>query len=185
MGAADARAVNDRSPIPRGRPGSALRSLVGAYVSLSRWIWRHLPSAVQRHPFCELYGRHLHWVVRRYAERKQYVATFFLRNRAELELTRVLAARLGAGSRVQVAVLACSKGAEVYSIAWALRSARPTSRSRSKPSTSRPRFWSSPNAASTRLRAPTPTARPRATQRPKMLSPGPRARTRTRQSSNG
>ncbi len=38
---------------------------------------------------------------------------------------RRLVSRMGAGSGMKIAVLACSKGAEVYSIAWALRSARP------------------------------------------------------------
>jgi hypothetical protein len=72
-----------------------------------------------------MYGSHVHWVVRRHSERKQYFGTFFLRNRAELELMQRLVARASAASRVDIAVLACSKGAEVYSIAWALRAGRP------------------------------------------------------------
>jgi len=51
-----------------------------------------------------------------------YLGTFFLRNRPELELLRRLS---GVGSRVRIAVLGSSNGAEVYSIAWALRSAQP------------------------------------------------------------
>ena len=62
-------------------------------------------------------------MVRLDAERKQYFGTFFMRNRAEMELMCRL---LGHdGSTFTIAVLACSKGAEVYSIAWTLRSARP------------------------------------------------------------
>ena len=57
--------------------------------------------------------------------RKQYVATFFLRNRPELELMRRLLDHKGDGSSLQISVLGCSKGAEVYSIAWIIRSARP------------------------------------------------------------
>jgi SAM-dependent methyltransferase len=38
---------------------------------------------------------------------------------------RRLAARAGYGSIMDIAVFACSKGAEVYSIAWALKAARP------------------------------------------------------------
>jgi chemotaxis methyl-accepting protein methylase len=64
-------------------------------------------------------------MVRFHADRKQYFATFFLRNRAELELMRRLAGQKAPGSKLHIAVLACSKGAEVYSILWTIRSARP------------------------------------------------------------
>jgi len=64
-------------------------------------------------------------MVRLHAERKQYFATFFLRNRAELELMLRLAGRNPHASKLKLAVLACSKGAEVYSIAWTIRSTRP------------------------------------------------------------
>ena len=64
-------------------------------------------------------------MVRLEAERKQYFATFFLRNRPELELMRRLVDQKAYGSSINLTVLACSKGAEVYSIAWSLRSARP------------------------------------------------------------
>jgi len=72
-----------------------------------------------------MYGRHLHALVRLYAERRQYFGTFFLRNRAELELMRCLLDQKTRGSSLDLAVLACSKGAEVYSILWTIRSARP------------------------------------------------------------
>lgn len=72
-----------------------------------------------------MYGGHLNALVRFQAERKQYFATFFLRNRPELELMRRLVDQKDHGSTINVSVLACSKGAEVYSIAWTLRSARP------------------------------------------------------------
>jgi chemotaxis methyl-accepting protein methylase len=72
-----------------------------------------------------MYGRHLHEIAHLQAERRQYFATFFLRNRPELELIRKLAGQRPHSSGLNVAVLACSKGAEVYSIAWAIRSAHP------------------------------------------------------------
>jgi chemotaxis methyl-accepting protein methylase len=72
-----------------------------------------------------LFGRHLNTLVRLQADRQQYFATFFLRNRPALELMRRLVDRTAQGSTINVCVLACSKGAEVYSIAWTLRSARP------------------------------------------------------------
>jgi chemotaxis methyl-accepting protein methylase len=68
---------------------------------------------------------HLHALVSSYVERAQSFGTFFLRNRAELELMCQLIERKPAGSSVDIAIMACSKGAEVYSILWALRRARP------------------------------------------------------------
>ena len=89
-------------------------------------MWRRLPASLQRLPAGRLFGTHVHWAVRLHADRKQWFGTFFLfRNRAELELMRRLAAQIGVGSGLNFAALACSKGAEVYSIAWALRSAHP------------------------------------------------------------
>lgn len=113
---------------PRGarrKYGRVLRRLLETYASLNSRIWRHLPAYLRRLPPGQLYGRHVHWLVRLHAARRQYFATFFLRNRHELELMRRLVGRKAAGSSLEVAVLACSKGAEVYSIAWALGSARP------------------------------------------------------------
>lgn len=67
----------------------------------------------------------MHALVRLQAKREQYFATFFLRNRPELELMRRLIDQKASGSTIKVSVLACSKGAEVYSMTWILRSARP------------------------------------------------------------
>jgi len=54
-----------------------------------------------------------------------YVWSTFLRNRPGLELMRRLMQTRAEGSTLNVAVLGCSVGAEVYSILWVLRSARP------------------------------------------------------------
>ncbi len=101
------------------------RRCLGVYLLQSRRVWNHMPASLQRLPLGRSYGSHLHALVRRRAERKQYFATFFLRNRSELELMRRLADQKAHGSKLDISVLACSKGAEVYSILWALRSAHP------------------------------------------------------------
>jgi chemotaxis methyl-accepting protein methylase len=88
-------------------------------------IWRHLPPSVRLLSLSQAYGKHLHTLVRFHADRQQYFATFFMRNRAELELMRRLLDRRPYGSSLDMCVLACSKGAEVYSIAWTIRSTRP------------------------------------------------------------
>ena len=88
-------------------------------------VWNHLPSYVTATPPLLWYGDFLHSFVRRRSERRQYHGTFFLRNRPELELIRTLANEKAKGSRFNIAVLGCSNGAEVYSILWSIRSARP------------------------------------------------------------
>jgi chemotaxis methyl-accepting protein methylase len=90
-----------------------------------RRIWNHFPVSSRLNMPANIYGRHMHNIVRLHDERKQYFATYFLRNRAELELMRRLVDRCPRGSSLDISVLACSKGAEVYSILWAIRSARP------------------------------------------------------------
>jgi len=59
------------------------------------------------------------------ARRQQFLGTFFLRNRPALELMLRLARQKPQGSTLRIAVLGCSIGAEVYSILWTIRSARP------------------------------------------------------------
>jgi len=103
----------------------ARRRCLGVYLFQVRRIWNKLPTSVRLLSPSRAYGRHLHTLVRRHAERKQYFATFFLRNRAELELIRRLLDQKPHGASVDISVLACSKGAEVYSVLWAIRSARP------------------------------------------------------------
>ena len=100
------------------------RRFLNAYLSRGRRVWNHLPASV-RQSSGHFYGRHLNALVRLQAERQQYFATFFLRNRPELELIRRLVDQRAPGSTINLSVLACSKGAEVYSVAWILRTARP------------------------------------------------------------
>ena len=76
-------------------------------------------------PLVRAYGRHLHTLVQLRSARQQSTGTFFMRNRPELELlVRLLCHKSGAAP-VSLTVLGCSKGAEVYSISYALRSAYP------------------------------------------------------------
>jgi chemotaxis methyl-accepting protein methylase len=108
------------SAIPR-----ILRRCLSAYLFQVGRIWNHLPTSLRALSPGLAYGRHLHALVRLLAERRQYFATFFLRNRAELELMRRLLDQKPHGSSLDISVLACSKGAEVYSLLWTIRSARP------------------------------------------------------------
>jgi SAM-dependent methyltransferase len=71
------------------------------------------------------HGTLLHDMVCRHRKREQYFGTFFLRNRPELELIRRLTALKPRDGDVRIAVLGCSIGAEIYSVLWTIRPARP------------------------------------------------------------
>ena len=94
-------------------------------MQASEWAWNRLPSSVRAIRPVASYGNFLNSLVRLRSQRAQLHGTFFLRNRPELELIRALAEKRPLGSTFKIAVLACSNGAEVYSIAWTIRSARP------------------------------------------------------------
>jgi chemotaxis methyl-accepting protein methylase len=100
------------------------KSPLGAYLRLNEWIWNRLPRAVTGLRPLTLYGHLVNSLVRQDTGRQMFLGTLFLRNRPELELIRRLSNRLGKGP-LKVAVLGSSNGAEVYSIAWAIRSAQP------------------------------------------------------------
>lgn len=101
------------------------KSPVGAYLRLNKWIWSHLHPSVTAIPLLRIYGSFLHTLVCLGANRRQFFGTFFLRNRPQLELIRRLSAQKSNGSPLRISVLASSNGAEVYSILWTIRSARP------------------------------------------------------------
>jgi SAM-dependent methyltransferase len=101
------------------------RSPVGLYLRLNKRMWERLPSRVRNLYPVRSYGAWLHTLVCLRAGREQYFGTFFLRNRPALELMRRLARHKAHSSTLRIAVLGCSIGAEVYSILWTIRSARP------------------------------------------------------------
>jgi chemotaxis methyl-accepting protein methylase len=106
--------------------GSKFRSrCIAAWLRQMRRIWNHLPPYLLTLSPGRAYARFLHSQVCRYAERTQNHSTFFLRNRAELEQMCRLLDQKALNSSLDIALLACSKGAEVYSFVWTIRSARP------------------------------------------------------------
>jgi hypothetical protein len=94
-------------------------------LGMNKRIWERLPSGVRNLYLVRSYGAWLHTLVCLCARRQQFFGTFFLRNRPALELMRRLADQKPRGSTLRIAVLGCSIGAEVYSILWSIRSARP------------------------------------------------------------
>ena len=101
------------------------KSPAAFYLRLNKRIWERLPSGVRNLYLVRSYGAWLHSLVCLSARRQQFFGTFFLRNRPALDLMRRLADQKPRGSTLRIAVLGCSIGAEVYSILWSIRSARP------------------------------------------------------------
>jgi len=101
------------------------KSPAGFYLRLNKQIWERLPSRIRNLQAFRWYGAWLHSLVCLGARRQQFFGTFFLRNRPALELMVRLARQKPQGSTLRIAVLGCSIGAEVYSILWTIRSARP------------------------------------------------------------
>ena len=113
---------------PGSRPPGEfrLRRLAArCFWGANRRIWRALPGRIKTSRPVQAYGRGLHALVCRRANREMYTGTMFLRNRPTLELMRRLTAEKPEGSTVRLAVLGCSIGVELYSILWTLRRARP------------------------------------------------------------
>lgn len=94
-------------------------------AALHRVIGERIPSTLVRSSLGLKLGRLIQRTVQRHARRDQSTTTFFLRNRPELDLMCSIVRSTPHWARIDIAVLGCSKGAEVYSIAWALRTARP------------------------------------------------------------
>jgi chemotaxis methyl-accepting protein methylase len=101
------------------------KSPVSLYLRLNQALWRRLPPRIRDLHFIRSYWAWLHTVVCLHASRQQFFGTFFLRNRPALELIRRLCEQKVQGATLRIAVLGCSIGAEVYSILWTIRSARP------------------------------------------------------------
>jgi hypothetical protein len=101
------------------------KSPASLYLQLNKQIWERLPSRVRNLYPVQSYEAWLHSLVCLRARRQQSFGTFFLRNRPALELMRRLVRQKDHGSTLRIAVLGCSIGAEVYSILWVIRSARP------------------------------------------------------------
>jgi chemotaxis protein methyltransferase CheR len=100
-------------------------SPVALYLRLHEWLWDYLPASLRTSRTLRPYARLLHGLARFSATRRQNGSTYFFRNRAELLLMRRLVDQQPRAATVNISVLACSIGAELYSIIWTLRSARP------------------------------------------------------------
>ena len=102
------------------------KSLLSAYLRVNEALFRRLPSPAMRLAPLRAYGELLNAIVRLRTNRTSYFGTFFMRNRPLLELAvRLIDRDHKASVHYQVAVVACSIGAEVYSISRTLRACCP------------------------------------------------------------
>ena len=124
---------SDSAPSPSNRPWLDQliqlrlfgKSPIGAYLTINQKLWNGLPAKAKSSNLMKRYGELLHKLTRALGGRAQAHSTFFLRNRPMLELIERLAERSKKADVLRVAVLGCSTGAEVYSLVWKLRTARP------------------------------------------------------------
>ncbi len=108
-----------------------LRRFLGRpYLRVNMRLWNHLPTSLTSSRLGWMYGAHLHKLIQLRSERKQYMGTFFFRNRPELELLIRLLDSTAQESDLDMAILGCSKGAEAYSFSYSIRCARPDLRVR-------------------------------------------------------
>jgi chemotaxis methyl-accepting protein methylase len=94
-------------------------------LSFNARLWKHIPTPIAEAPPLRSYGEFLHSLVKLRYRRAQNHGTLFLRNRPQLELIQRHADERAYGAPLRVLVVACSNGAEVYSIVWKLRRSRP------------------------------------------------------------
>jgi chemotaxis methyl-accepting protein methylase len=92
---------------------------------LHRLIRERIPQSLVRSSLGLRLGRLIQRTVKSHAHREQSTTTYFLRNRPELDLVCSIFRGKPNLAPIDIAVLGCSNGAEVYSIAWALRNVRP------------------------------------------------------------
>jgi chemotaxis methyl-accepting protein methylase len=88
-------------------------------------LWNRLPEVVRSRKTTEAIGRLVHWRVRRVQPRCVGSYTRFFRNLPQLELLRDVALEMPGGVPLKIASLGCSTGAELYSVVWMIRTARP------------------------------------------------------------
>lgn len=128
----DVVGMDEPRPLDRGSWLSRLvglrifgKSPTNAFLLANQWFWNRLPVSVTALRAADSYSHFLHALSRIQAVRAQACSTFFLRNRPELELIRNLSENKKHSGTIRVAVLGCSAGPEVYSIAWAIRTKWP------------------------------------------------------------
>lgn len=98
---------------------------IGLFLKANSLVWFRLPKPVLEAPPVQSYAVFLQRLVRMKSLREQNPRTYFLRNRPELELICKLAGQHSKSGTFRIAVLACSMGAEAYTILSGIKKVRP------------------------------------------------------------
>ena len=93
------------------------------------WVWKHLPESILSTTLFRACGKKIHTVISRRDRESvggycRCTDTRFFRNIALLEVLRDLVIRKVDGG-LSIASIGCSTGAELYSLLWFIRRARP------------------------------------------------------------
>lgn len=92
---------------------------------VTKFVWDTLPAwALDLKPMRKI-GHSIYDNFTRHLDRKQSHMTFFLRNMAQFEVVRDLIAEQPTNASLKIVSLGCSSGAELYSLLYCLRLARP------------------------------------------------------------
>jgi chemotaxis methyl-accepting protein methylase len=105
---------------------SLLRKLVGRPgLRVLCLMWETIPASMKNWHSGRRLGQFIYRLIQMRSQREMSLFTRFLRNRAELEEYARLFSGYATGASVRLIVVGCSTGAEIFSIVWRLRKARP------------------------------------------------------------
>lgn len=106
------------------RPLACLRTtmsnplILRKFAALGQNLWDHLPPAARKTQSLLTLSHGLHFLARKYANRGQSQATYFLRNTPLIRaVSETVRDDFPEGS-VGLGIIGCSTGAEVYSLLW-------------------------------------------------------------------
>ena len=88
-------------------------------------FWNSLPRPVRSWKYTRALGRRIHRRACRVQARGGACFTCFFRNLPQLEVIRDLVLAMPPGRPIKIMSLGCSTGAELYSVLWLIRIARP------------------------------------------------------------
>jgi len=92
---------------------------------LVEWFWNGLSPRVRSWTSTQALGQWIHRRARRVHPRGGGCFTRFFRNMPQLELIRDLLFEQGGKAPLRIVSLGCSTGAELYSLLWLMRTAKP------------------------------------------------------------
>lgn len=95
------------------------------FVRANSLLWHRVPKFLHQAPPMRAWGGFVQQLVRTNSPREQNPRTYFLRNRPELEWIQRLATWAPSNEPFRVAIIACSMGAEAFSVLSAIHDVRP------------------------------------------------------------